>query len=156
VYPLLCFWRSASSQAPFGYISVPLEHSDAGLLIVTARVSGVRVQAVIDTGTQATIGNAAMRQILERRRAQGTRSEVVDVTNATQDGESFPSPPIQLGSLQIRGARIIYGDMHIFEHWQLIKEPALLIGMDTIGILDVFIIDFRRHELQLRTQPAAP
>jgi hypothetical protein len=32
------------------------------------------------------------------------------------------------------------------------KQPALLIGMDAIGLLDVFIIDYRRHELQLRTR----
>jgi hypothetical protein len=46
--------------------------------------------------------------------------------------------------------------MHIFEHWHLIKEPALLIGMDAIGLLDVFIIDYRRHELQLRTRADRP
>jgi hypothetical protein len=38
--------------------------------------------------------------------------------------------------------------MHIFEHWHLSKEPVLLIGMDTLGLLDVFIIDYRRRELQ--------
>ena len=42
--------------------------------------------------------------------------------------------------------------MHIFEYWHLINEPALLIGMDALGLLDVFIIDYRRHELQLRTR----
>lgn len=77
---------------------------------------------------------------------------MIDVTNAIQNGESFPSPPIELGSLEIQGTRITYGDMHIFEHWQLIKAPALLVGMDAIGLLDVFIIDYRRHELQLRTR----
>jgi hypothetical protein len=30
------------------------------------------------------------------------------------------------------------------------KEPALLIGMDALGLLDVLIIDYRRNELQLR------
>jgi len=143
--------HSPATRAPPDFISVPLERSGAGLLIVSAHVGGVRVHAIIDTGGQATIGNEAMRQSLVRRHVQGTRSEVIDVTNATQDGESFPSPPIELESLQIQGARITYGDMHIFEHWHLIKEPALLIGMDAIGLLDVFIIDYRRHELQLRT-----
>jgi hypothetical protein len=83
------------------------------------------------------------------------RSEVIDVTNASQEGESFPSPPVELGSLEIRGARITYGDMPIFEHWHLSKEPAILVGMDALGLLDVFIIDYRRHELQLRTRPDA-
>jgi predicted aspartyl protease len=151
-HDLITITHSRSIRAPPGFISVPLERSAAGLLIVYAHVGGVRVHAIIDTGAQSTIGNEAMRQALVRRRAKGMHSEVIDVTNATQNGESFPSPPIELGSLEIQGTRITYGDMHIFEHWQLLKEPALLIGMDAIGLLDVFIIDYRRHELQLRTR----
>ncbi len=151
-HDLITVTHSRAAKAPPGFISVPLERSAAGLLIVYAHVGGVRVHAIIDTGGQSTIGNEAMRQALVRRRAKGTHSEVIDVTNATQNGESFPSPPIELGSIEIQGTRITYGDMHIFEHWQLIKEPALLIGMDAIGLLDVFIIDYRRHELQLRTR----
>ena len=122
-------------------------------LITITHSRGVRVHAIIDTGGQATIGNEAMRQALVRRRARGTPSEVIDVTATSQDAMGFPSPPIELGSIQMQGARITYGDMQIFEHWHLTQEPTLLIGMDAIGLLDVFIIDNRRHELQLRTRP---
>ena len=31
----------------------------------------------------------------------------------------------------------------------------LMIGMDVLGLLDTLIIDYRRRELQLRTQGAA-
>ena len=31
-------------------------------------------------------------------------------------------------------------------------EPTVLIGMDVLGLLDVFIIDYRRHEIQLRAR----
>jgi predicted aspartyl protease len=135
------------------FYSVPLEHSNTGLLMVRAMVGGERVHAIIDTGAQATIGNEAMRKALVRRRAKGTPSEVIDVTTTSQEAEAFSSPSIELGSIHIQGARIIYGDMHIFEHCHLTKEPALLVGMDVIGLLDVFIIDYRRRELQLRTRP---
>jgi len=63
----------------------------------------------------------------------------------------FVSPPIVLGGIEIRGARITYGEVRIFEHWHLAGEPALLIGMDALGLLDALIIDYRRRELQLRT-----
>ena len=68
-------------------------------MLIRARVAGVRVHAIIDTGGQATIGNEAMRDALLRRRGQGTTSPVTDVTATTQSGESFPSPPIELGTL---------------------------------------------------------
>lgn len=150
---LISITRSRGIRAQGDLISVPLERSSSGLLEVRVLVDGVPVHAIIDTGGQATIGNEAMRQALVRRRARGTPSEVIDVTTTSQEGEAFPSSPIHLGSIQIQGARVTYGDMHIFAHWHLIKEPALLIGMDTIGLLDVFIVDYRRHELQLRTRP---
>jgi predicted aspartyl protease len=152
-HDLITITHSRGIRAQGDFISVPLEHSSAGLLVVRALVGGVRVHAIIDTGGQATIGNESMRQALVRRRATGTPSEVIDVTTTSQDGVAFPSPPIELGSIQIQGARITYGDMHIFEHWHLTQEPALLIGMDVLGLLDVFVIDYRRHELQLRTRP---
>jgi hypothetical protein len=31
----------------------------------------------------------------------------------------------------------------------MLDEPAILIGMDVIGVLDTFILDYRRRELQL-------
>ena len=151
-HDLITITNSSGARVSGDFYSVPLEHSNTGLLMVRAMVGGERVHAIIDTGGQATIGNEAMRQALVRRREKGTPSEVIDVTTTSQEAVAFASPPIELGSIHIQGARITYGDMHIFEHWHLTKEPALLIGMDVIGLLDVFIIDYRRHELQLRTR----
>jgi hypothetical protein len=91
-----------------------------------------------------------MRDALVRHHAQGHSVQVFDVTAESQTGETFPSPPIQLGSIEILGALVTYGEMHIFERWDLTKRPALLVGMDVLGLLDTFIIDYRRHELQLR------
>jgi predicted aspartyl protease len=151
-HDLITIGHSHSERARAGFVSIPVERSGSGLLMIPVEVGGVRVQALIDTGAQVTIGNEAMRTALVRRRARGIPSQIFDVTMEFQDGESFPSPPIELGSVQIRSARITYGDMHIFEHWHLTKEPALLIGMDALGLLDIFIIDYRRRELQLRTR----
>jgi predicted aspartyl protease len=148
--------RSHAERAPAGFISIPVERSITGLLVAHGQVGGVQVQAIIDTGGETTIGNEAMRQALMHRHAAGIRNLVMDVTTETQVGESFPSPPIQLGGVKIQSARITYADMHIFEHWHLTREPALLIGMDAIGLLDVFIVDYRRHELQLRVRPEGP
>jgi hypothetical protein len=71
------------------------------------------------------------------------------VTAQAQTGELLPCPPIEFGALKILDANITYGQMQVFEHWHLTKEPALLLGMDVIGLLDVFIIDYRRRELEL-------
>ena len=142
--------RSRNERTPANFVTIPLERSDTELLMFHARIGGVRVQAIIDTGGQRTIGNLAMRDALMRRHRQGTAVRIFDVTAQSQSGELLPSPPIELGAITILGARVCYGEMQVFEHWHLTKEPALLLGMDVIGLLDIFIIDYRRQELQLR------
>ena len=76
-----------------------------------ALVGGVLIQAIIDTGGQRTIGNLAMRDALEHRHAQGKSVQIFDVTAKAQSAETFPSPPIKLGSIDILGADITYGEM---------------------------------------------
>jgi predicted aspartyl protease len=142
--------HSRNERARYDFVTIPLERSETGLLVFHALVGGLRAQAIIDTGAQRTIGNLAMRDALVRRHEQGYSVQIFDVTAEAQSGESYPSPPITLDSIRVLDARITYGDMHIFGHWHLTKKPALLIGMDVLGLLDTFIIDYRRHELQLR------
>jgi hypothetical protein len=46
--------------------------------------------------------------------------------------------------------RVTFTDTAIFEHWQLTTEPALLLGMDVLGLLDVLVIDYKTKELHVR------
>jgi predicted aspartyl protease len=147
--------RSRNERTPATFVTIPWERSDTGLVMFHARVGGVRVQAILDTGGQRTIGNLAMRDALVRRHLQGKPVEIFDVTAHAQNGELLSCPPIELGGFDILDARITYGEMHVFEHWHLTKEPALLLGMDVIGLLDVLIIDYRRQEMQLLMRDGA-
>ena len=150
VHDRITIARSHGRSAPIGFVTLPLERSGPGLLMVRGLVDRVKVHAVIDTGAQRSIGNEALRAALLSRHAQGTPDKIFDVTTAVQGGEMFVSPPIVLGGIEIHGARITYGEVRIFEHWDLTREPALLIGMDALGVLDELIIDYRLRELQLR------
>jgi hypothetical protein len=42
--------------------------------------------------------------------------------------------------------------MFLFEHWNMTAEPTLLIGMDVLGSFDTLIIDYRTHQLEVRTR----
>jgi hypothetical protein len=66
-----------------------------------------------------------------------------------QEAERVGTPPIWIGRAAIRNARITFGEMFIFDHWKMNDEPAMLIGMDVLGLLDVLVIDYRRKELQV-------
>jgi predicted aspartyl protease len=142
--------NSRGTRARLGFVSLPLERAYPGLLAIRASVAGVAVLALLDTGGQYTIGNEAMRAAILRRRARGVSARVIDVTAEEQLGETIASPTIRLGSIDIANPHITYGDMRIFEHLHLTHQPAVLLGMDVIGILDTFIIDYRRREVQIR------
>lgn len=141
--------RSHGRSAPIGFVTLSLERSEPGLLMVAGSVDQVRLHAIIDTGAQRSIGNEALRAALLSRHAQGTPDQIIDVTTAVHVGQMFISPPIVLGGIQIRGARITYGEVPIFAHWHLTDEPTLVIGMDALGFLDALVIDYRLREVQL-------
>ncbi|HEX4050936.1 MAG TPA: retropepsin-like aspartic protease [Steroidobacteraceae bacterium] len=151
--------RSHDQRAPAGYITIDFKLMRKELLVADAWVGNIRTKAIIDTGGQATIGNLALRTALQRRRIQlhADDATIEDVTRSKQAADDdMNAPPIVLGtgfkgsSVRITNDQLAFGDMHIFTHWQMNDEPALLIGMDTLGRLGVLIIDYHRHELQLQ------
>lgn len=143
--------RSRNQRAPAGYTTLPLKLIRGHVPSIEARVGSIRVKAIIDTGAQATAGNLALREaLLKRRRLDERPDEIVGVTGDVQEGPTSGVPPITFGDVIIRNADLMFVDLHIFEHWKLTDEPAILIGMDVLGILDTLIIDYRRRELQLR------
>jgi predicted aspartyl protease len=143
--------RSRNQRAPPGYTALPLKLIRGHVPTIEAVVGRVKVKAIIDTGAQQTTGNLALREaLLARRRLDEQADEIIGVTGDSQEGPTSRVPPVVFGDIVIRNAHITFIDLHIFQHWKLTKEPALLIGMDVLGVLDTLIIDYRRRELQLR------
>ena len=144
--------HSHGTRADPGFITIPVQLDKRGLLRTQAYVGGVRTLVIIDTGGQVSVGNLALKQALLRS-ASDRGLQNVSIEGATDDiqpGQSHLMPPIALGPAMIRGSDLTFCDLHIFESWGLTQTPTLLIGMDTLGLLDVLIIDYRRQELQIR------
>ena len=122
-----------------------------GLLTTPVMVGSMRATAIIDTGGQASIANEAFRMAVSHHiSAKDVMTDAI--TGATLDveyGSRMVTPPIRIGDVVIRQARITTGDLHIFKHWEMVKNPVMLIGMDVLGLFDTIIIDYKRHELQV-------
>lgn len=144
-------WRSRD----FGFVSVPVKISRDHLLTTTVHVGWIRATAIIDTGAQVSIANLALREALIKRRPhhQFTTDKIVDTTDAEAEGKGTQFPPINLGGVQITGAHITTGNMQIFDDWKLTETPAILIGMDALGLVDTLVIDYPHGELEVRTRP---
>jgi hypothetical protein len=148
---------SRNEKSPRDFVDVPFRAIRDMLVVVDARIGDIPTKAIIDTGGQTTIANLALRTALNRRSLRGFGGRPDQITGATkdvQDGMIIPMPAIKIGSIQILDAGVTFGDMYIFKQWKLLNQPAILIGMDALGLLDTLVIDYRRHELQMRMSRA--
>jgi Aspartyl protease len=144
--------RSKNKRAGSGFSTIPVNLLH-GLLVADAVMGGVPVKAVIDTGGQVTLGNVALRRALAERRKgvqDGKLDQVFGSTLDMQVGTRLQTPALILGNLLVRSPAMTFADFEIFKYWKLTEEPAMLIGMDVLGLLDTLIIDYRRRELQVR------
>jgi hypothetical protein len=143
---------SRDERTERGFIRVPFSSLHGQLIIVSVLVGQIHTKAIIDTGGQTTIANLALRDALARRNlsSKGLADQIIGATLAVQDGLLIPMPAIEFGSVRMVAGDVTFADMAIFKQWKLTGEPAILIGMDALGTLDTLIIDYRRHELQMR------
>jgi predicted aspartyl protease len=143
---------SAGRRSQQGFLVVPARLRKGGLLLVKGKVGKVPVQVIIDTGAEHTLGNLALRTaLLERARYD----EEIDVTvlGATTDvsaGTYFRAPKITIGEADLVDLPVTFGDLHVFKIWGLTETPALVIGMDMLGMLRRFVVDYKRREFQLQ------
>jgi len=127
------------------------------LLLVRGRIDGISTAAVIDTGTDHTLGNEALLAALTHANPGATASAkegAVDVTDTVQPGTERRIPTLQFGTAQINNLQVIFADYGVFKTWGLEGKPALLLGMDVLGTLAYFSIDYHLAELQMLPWPA--
>lgn len=151
---------SRDQRAGRGYVRIPFRSIHGQLILIDAMVGRVHTKAIIDTGGETTIANLALRDALATlsRRYKGTPDHIVGATKDVESGEIIPMPAIEFGamhstrSIHIMDSGVTFADIYIFKQWNLTHEPAILIGMDALGLLDTLIIDYREHELQILTR----
>jgi len=148
---LLTISRSHRERAPPGFNVVPLKLIRGGLLSTDIRIGAIRAHAIIDTGGQLTVGNIALLEALKKYPDKDTASaDIIGVTLDIQPGNVVATPPMDIGTLKLKGVRVTFADMYLFEHLKLIREPTVFLGMDVLGSFDVLVIDYRMREMQIK------
>jgi hypothetical protein len=152
-HDLISITFSRSERSGRDFVNIPFRSLHGQLIAVDAVVGGVRTMAIIDTGGQTTIANLALRDALARSNqgGKGRPDQIMGATMAIEDGVIIAMPAIQFGSIKVNDPGVTFADMYIFKQWKLTREPTILVGMDALGVLDTLVIDYRRHELQMRT-----
>jgi predicted aspartyl protease len=145
--------RSNHVAALNDFTHIAAKRIRGGLMSVPAEVGGIRVLAIIDTGSERTIANKALRDALYVRRSREAALKTTDVYGATTDvvsGEvDFTAPTLDLGPIRVGRATLVFGDFHIFDVWGLTERPAMIVGMDILGTLAALGIDFRQAQIYI-------
>jgi predicted aspartyl protease len=128
------------------------------LVLVDAYIGRIKVNAVIDTGGAHTLANEALlKQLLLQTggRIEGLQTGIVDATDASQPAIQVRVPRIRIGAMSIENLPVAFGKFSVFDTWGINDKPSLMIGMDVLGLLQGFSIDYRRKELQIVSAHAA-
>ncbi len=146
------------AATPAGTAGAPLVTTLQGqfvsqrLLLVRGRIDGVETAAVIDTGATHSLGNAALLKLLARDHSSAPpnpRDTVIDATDTAEGGSSQRIASMRLGATSITNLHVIFGDYAVFKTWGLQDKPAMLLGMDVLGSVADFSIDYGRAQLQV-------
>ncbi|MES2289693.1 MAG: retroviral-like aspartic protease family protein [Pseudomonadota bacterium] len=122
-----------------------------GQLIMTqARANGRQVSAVIDTGSEITIGNIVLRDQLLRRGAKMTPIEVTGVTGVTIKLQVARVRELRLGPVVLADVPIAFADVPPFTVFALKDQPALLLGTDLMDAFRRVSLDFRARKVRFQ------
>ena len=127
------------------------------LIVTSATANRVTLTAILDTGSEITMGNAALRGALEARGRLGPAERVSmrSVTGEILVGEAFAMKTVTIGEVELHDLVILFAASPIFHRLGLESKPAMLLGMNAMRAFDKVSIDFARKRLRM-TVPAVP
>jgi len=134
-----------------GEIVVTARRRRGQLILTQVRAAGLPLEAVIDTGSEITIGNLALRDRLIRgNRDKFITIPVTGVTGVTIDLQLARIAELRLGSVTLRDVPIAFADVPPFHVFGLSKEPALLLGTDLMETFRRVSLDFRARKVRFQ------
>lgn len=121
------------------------------LVLVDASVDGQKVYVIIDTGSQVSVGNLALRRKLEKRRRLKDPKpiELISVTGGTMQADYTIVKTMKLGGIDINNMPLAFAEVHPFRALKLTDKPAILLGMDALKLFDRVSVDFATRKVRL-------
>jgi predicted aspartyl protease len=149
-------FESAGQMPLNGWLSVPASVRFGSLVMVQGEIMGVRVNVLIDTGSNISLANEKFREALGDVRAHSIEYK---------NGHAFTfgrpivlkqrvwTPRLRIGRTFVDNVNAYIGDFHIFDMWGLQDEPTVLIGMDVLERSREMAIDYEHGIVHFRKRP---
>lgn len=123
-----------------------------GRLIVTNAVAdGNEIVVVLDTGSEVSVGNEALRRRLGNSRLLRKTGavELESVTGDILQGEYMFVKGVEMGDVTLVNLAVVFADVHTFKQLGFDDRPALLLGMNALRAFKKVSIDFANKKLRL-------
>jgi predicted aspartyl protease len=133
-----------------GEIVVTARRRKGQLILTQASVDGDRTYAVIDTGSELSIGNSAM---LKRIIGGRSKPPMQTITLVSVTGESFTADvalihELRIGGVLMQNVQVAFTDAPPFGLFGLDKQPAILLGTDLLKSFRRLSLDFRNRKVR--------
>jgi predicted aspartyl protease len=134
-----------------GDIVIRARRQRGQLILAEVRASDQQLDAIIDTGTEVTVGNLRLRDKLLRKNRTAVRTlEVIGVTGETMKVQLAVIDELQLGPILLRDVPIAFADLPPFKLFGLADQPALLLGTDILENFRRVSLDFRARKIRFQ------
>ncbi|HZU51936.1 MAG TPA: aspartyl protease family protein [Sphingomicrobium sp.] len=137
-----------------GEIVIVARRRRGQLILTQVRAGSIPLSAVIDTGSEISIGNTALRDKIFRKHPEKFwTTSVIGVTGVSVKLELARIDELQIGPITLYNVPIAFADVPPFELFGLSSEPSLILGTDLLQAFSRVSLDFRARKVrfQLRT-----
>jgi hypothetical protein len=139
------------AQQLYGAIVITAKRQRGQLILAHVRAGGVALDAVIDTGSDLTIGNMALRDKLFRKHPDRFKKMIaIGVTGVPVEVAMAYVDELQLGPVVLRDVPIAFADLPPFNVFGLSNQPALLLGTDILENFRRVSLDFRSRKVRFQ------
>jgi predicted aspartyl protease len=136
--------KSGLGKVERGMIIVTAKRKAGRMILSNASIGKLRVDIILDTGAQSSMGNFALRDKLRKRDRLFEYQPVTlrGVTGATLAGDYTQIKQIEVGGMTINDLPVTFADNFAFQALRLENRPAILLGMDALKLFDRVLVDF--------------
>lgn len=140
-----------------GEIVIVARRRRGQLILTHVSAAGLPLDAIIDTGSEITIGNLALREKLIHGNWGKIRTvKAIGVTGVTMPLDLARISELQLGPVVLRDVPIAFADVAPFKSFGLTSEPALLLGTDILESFRRVSLDFQARKVRFQLRSCKP
>ena len=119
------------------------------LILLDSEVNGTRVNIILDTGANFSVGNLALRdKLIRKKRAPDLmQASLISVTGDLLTGEVGRIDAVRMGRVKLVQVPVLFANASPFAELGLSDKPALMLGINALRLFDRVAIDFGRGKV---------